>query len=64
VKQEELRKLMIENLMDSAQVAEALKCSRANVDDLVRRKKLIPIYASSKARLFLRADVLARLKQD
>ncbi len=64
MKQEELRKLIIDNVVDSAEASEMLGCSRQFLDSLVKRGKIVPIYASSKARLFLRADVLARLKQD
>ncbi len=61
---EELRTLVTENIVDTKQVTDILGCSRENVADLVRRGKLKSVYASPRARLFLRADVLERLKQD
>ncbi len=61
---DELRKLIEDNIVNTKEVTEILGCSRENVADLVRRGKLKPVYTSQRARLFLRADVLARLKQD
>lgn len=47
-------------LCDVREAAELLGCSRQNISDLVRRGKLVPLKASARSMLFLRADVLAR----
>ncbi len=59
---DDLKQFIADNLVDSVEVARLLGCSRQNVDDLVRRGKLIPLYASQRNRLYFRADVLERLK--
>ena len=59
---DDLKQFISDNLVDSVEVARLLGCSRQNVDDLMRRGKLTPLYASQRNRLYFRADVLARLK--
>ena len=47
-------------LVDAAETAQALDCTRQNINALVKRKSLVPVKSSDKSTLFLRADVLAR----
>lgn len=43
-----------------AEAAELLDCSRQNIDDLIRRKKLHPLKTNAKNRLLLKSEVLQR----
>lgn len=59
---EELGRFMTEEIVNTAGVMELLNCSRQNVFDLIKRGKLKPIKETQKDRLFLKSDILARLK--
>ena len=48
------------NIMNTSEVSDLLQCSRQNVEDLIRRKKLEPIKTFQKGKLFLRADIIQR----
>jgi len=48
-------------VVDTAEVARLLECSRQNVSDLVRRGKLVPLKTSPRGPLFLRSDIYQRL---
>lgn len=48
-------------VLDTAEVAQLLGCSRQNVSDLVRRGKLMPLKTTSRGPLFLRSDIYMRL---
>ena len=51
-------KLIIDNgTVNSADAAEMIGCSRQNIDDLIKRDKLKPVKVSGKNKLFLRDDV-------
>ncbi|SFM39236.1 helix-turn-helix transcriptional regulator [Pelosinus propionicus] len=60
---EALEKFIQEELINTADVMQILNCSRQNVFDLIKRKKITPVKETSKERLFLKSDILARLKQ-
>ena len=60
---EELLAFIRDELINTAEVMEILNCSRQNVFDLIRRGKLTPVKESAKERLFLRADVMERVKE-
>lgn len=47
-------------LVDAAETAQALDCTRQNINALVKRKSLAPVKSGGKSTLFLRADILAR----
>ena len=47
-------------VINSAEAAALLECSRQNIDDLVRRDKLHPIKSSPKNKLFMKSEVLQR----
>ncbi|HOM03316.1 MAG TPA: helix-turn-helix domain-containing protein [Acetivibrio sp.] len=57
---EELIAFIADNIITSKEAAEILGCSRQNIDDLVKRKKLIPVRVIPRDRLFFKEDVLAR----
>ncbi|MBU2703891.1 hypothetical protein Ga0466249_005041 [Sporomusaceae bacterium BoRhaA] len=59
---EELERFMIDEVVNTAGVMELLNCSRQNVFDLIRRGKLKPIKETPKERLFLKSDILERIK--
>ena len=47
-------------IINTAEAAELLDCSRQNINDLVTRNKLHPIKATGKNTLFLKSEVLKR----
>lgn len=57
---EELIAFIADNIITSKEAAEILGCSRQNIDDLVKRNKLIPVRILPRDRLFLKEDVLDR----
>ena len=59
---EELEKFMADEVINTAVVMELLNCSRQNVFDLIKRGKLKPIKETPKDRLFLKSDILIRVK--
>ena len=48
-------------LVNTAEAAQILGCSRQNIDDLARRGKLAPVKKTAKDRLFLAGDIRKRL---
>lgn len=48
-------------VVNVAEAAQILNCSRQNVNDLVKRKRLIPIKETAKEKWFLKSDVQKRL---
>jgi len=59
---QDLRKFLEDEIINTAEATQILGCSRQNIDDLVRRNKLIPIKVFPRDRLFLKSDVLERVK--
>lgn len=57
---EDFRNFVAERVINTAEVMEVLECSRQNVNDLVKRKKLIPIKKNQKNMLFLKSEVIQR----
>lgn len=49
-------------LINTAEVTRILDCTRQNVFDLIKRGKLTPVKEMPRDRLFLKEDVLERLK--
>lgn len=47
-------------IINAAEAAEILDCSRQYINELVRTRKLHPIKASGKNTLFLKSEVLQR----
>ena len=60
---EDLSAFIRNNILNTAEVAEILQCSRQNVDDLIKRNKLRPIKAFAKGNIFLKPDVTHRVRQ-
>lgn len=60
---DELKAFLNTAIVNTAEATQILGCTRQNIDDLVRRKKLIPVKIYPRDKLFLRSDVEARLKQ-
>ncbi len=58
----ELEQFMANEVVNTAVVMGMLNCSRQNVFDLIRRGKLKPIKETQKERLFLKSDILERIK--
>lgn len=48
-------------IVNTAEAAELLGCSRQNIDDLVCRNKLHPIKTDPKNKLFLKSEILQRM---
>lgn len=48
-------------VVNVAEAAKILNCSRQNIDDLVKRKKLTPVKETLKEKWFLKSDVQKRL---
>lgn len=59
---EELKKFIVSEVINTSEAAAILNCSRQNIDDLVKRNKLIPIKTYPRDKLFFKADVAARVK--
>lgn len=49
-------------VISASEACGILDCSRQNIDDLMRRKKLHPIRTDAKYKLFLKSEVLQRKK--
>lgn len=58
---DELRAFLVDEIINTAEATKILNCTRQNIDDLVRRDKLIPIKVFPRDRLFFKSDVLERL---
>ena len=54
---EDLIVFISSNIMNTAEVADFLQCSRQNVDDLIKRQKLKPIKSYPKGNIFLKSDI-------
>lgn len=58
---EELKLFIADNIVTTMEAADIMKCSRQNIDDLVRREKLTPLKQTQRDKLFWKADILARV---
>ena len=61
---EDLTVFIRNNIINTAEVAGILQCSRQNIDDLVKRKKLKPLKSFPRGNVFLKSDVICRLETD
>ncbi|AZV57954.1 helix-turn-helix domain-containing protein [Clostridium sp. AWRP] len=57
----ELFKFLSGNIINTNEAKQILGCTRQNIDDLVKRGKLVPIKVFPRDRLFLKEDVLNRV---
>ena len=56
----DFRSFVENRVINTAEAAELLECSRQNIDDLVRRGKLRPVKATPKNKLFLKGEITQR----
>ena len=56
----DFRNFVTHRVINTAEAAEILNCSRQNIDDLVRRDRLYPIKTSNKNKMFLKSEILKR----
>ncbi len=56
----DFRRFVESRVVNTAEAAELLGCSRQNIEDLIRRNKLHPIKATSKNKLFLKSEIIQR----
>ena len=55
---DDLKEIIERETISTSEAMELLNCSRQNIDDLVKRKKLAPLDIRANSKLFLRSDVL------
>ncbi len=56
----DFQNFVVHRVINSAEAAEILDCSRQNIDDLTKRGKLHPLKTSGKSTLYLKSEVLKR----
>ena len=56
----DFREFVVHRVINSAEAAELLDCSRQNISDLIKRNKLHPIKSTEKNTLFLKSEVMKR----
>lgn len=59
---EELKQFIVDNVITTMEAAEILNCTRQNIDRLVDTGKLTPVKRTQRDKLFLKEEILARLK--
>jgi hypothetical protein len=59
---EDLIKFIVGNIVTTREAMDMLGCSRQNIDDLIKRGKLIPVKKWDRDKLFWKSDILARVK--
>ena len=57
---EDFRAFAAHRVINAAEAAELLGCSRQNIIDLTRRGKLHPLKSSEKSTLYLKSEILKR----
>lgn len=57
---EDFRRFVESRVVNTAEAAEILGCSRQNIEDLIRRNKLHLIKATPKNKLFLKSEIIQR----
>lgn len=60
---DDFRSFISNSVVNTTEAAEMLNCSRQNIDDLIRRKKLHPVKIDAKNKLFLKNEIQQRLWQ-
>ena len=58
---DDFRSFVESRIVNTAEAAEILDCSRQNIDDLIRRGKLHPVKATPKNKLFLKSELTQRM---
>lgn len=59
---EDLKLFISENIITTMEAADLLNCSRQNIDKMVEGKKITPLKQTKRDKLFLKGDILARIK--
>lgn len=57
----DIKKIITERVINTEEVSEILNCTRQNVNDLIKRDKIIPIKKNKKNNLFLKNEIKKRL---
>lgn len=56
---EELVKFIASEIIDTSEAIKILDCNKGNIDDFIKKGKLVPICSLSKTRIFFKEDVEA-----
>lgn len=59
---DELIEFIRDGLVTTREAMELMDCSRQNIDDLIKRQKLKPVKKWDRDKLFLKSDILERMK--
>jgi len=59
---EDLIKFIVGNIVTTREAMDMLGCSRQNIDDLIKRGKLIPVKKWDRDKLFWKSDIMNRIK--
>ena len=57
---EDFRRFVEDRVVNTAEAAELLECSRQNIEDLILRSKLHPVKVAPKNKLFLKSEIIQR----
>ncbi len=57
---DDFRQFVANRVVNTAEAAKLLQCSRQNINDLIRRGKLQPLKAMAKNKLFLMSEIMQR----
>lgn len=63
LKKDDFKRFIEYRVVNTAEAAEILGCSRQNINDLIRRGKLHPVKTSGKNTLFLKNEIMQRMWQ-
>ncbi|MBQ8292873.1 MAG: DNA-binding protein [Bacilli bacterium] len=54
---ENIKKYICERVVNTTEATKIMNCSRQNINDLVKRKKIVPIKKTLKGQLFLKNEL-------
>ena len=57
---DDFRSFVESRVVNTAEAAELLECSRQNIEDLIQRKKLHPAKVTRRSKLFLKSEIMQR----
>ena len=57
---EDFLSFVSERIVGTAEAMELLSCSRQNINDLIKRRKLMPVKKEQKNTLFLKSEIIKR----
>ena len=58
----DLIEFIVGNIVTTREAMDMLGCSRQNIDDLIKRGKLIPVKKWDRDKLFWKSDIMNRIK--